>query len=827
MGGWVRGMRGPLAVLALGALTAGAMAAAAPTEASLLHGAALPRAVAPAERGPLPGPSILHAPPARAPQFENTGVWRAEPTRVCMTSAYRAGEFLYQGCVWDDNGGGPAYRWYFYTFDKDYTYPTAPKYRDNAANLVEVRLRPLAGATGVRLTYNTMTEPDLAATTIALGGEAGQARQVPHGANTVMPAQIFVTVHGTTGDIVDASTGQARPEVPTVATDLGRRQVDVRIPYSAFDPRGQRAVRVGAASGLWDPATGAYLVPRHGQPTETQPGGAVSDHPSAFFDAAFRYDEPFDAAWRDHQQLAAIAAGDLSPFFATVDFTKLAAGRNDDLAGERGGVPVSGFMTMLFASHYESRQGRRLPGDPNGPRLGSFSQQNGFSQGGEPGTDSRPGLAFGWPCRDDCTPDLAGRLQRYLVYVPKGAPPSGGYATLLWLNGFAINAGDQVTGKSDLWHAVGDRSDVPTLVVGTDARGADEWGYGQSGASNFETLADLAGRLPVDQSRIAISGFSSGAYSANKLALTFPDLFSQAFICDGLDIAPSFPTINGVADKLPVDTLIVHEPGSTLSDLLPSRRDQPVMEWAGSSDDFIPYDITRKRADVYRQGDYDYEFITWHALAAEHLTMCNDGTWQVLTPWLGHTRRVDDPPRVTYVRNPLMDDPASGLVGDHAYWLSSIETRTRGLGTVDVTSGGLGVGPRPIAGAAMENGTVPSDGITLGTGYDHPDVHNSLPSNPYTREYRHPGGAAVATPSDGLTITATNIRQVTIDPARAHVDCAATITVTSDGPLSVHLLGCGGEHEFAATRGSTAPGVPGAAALVPPAARLHRAPALR
>src|SRR5438309_5084374 len=342
------GSRGPLGVLALGALAAGAMATAAPTEASVLHGAALPPAVAPAaERGPLPGPSILHAPPARAPQFENTGVWRAQPTRVCMTSAYRAGEFLYQDCVWDDNGGGPAYRWYFYTFDKDYTYPTAPKYRNNAADLVEVRLKPLADATAVRLTFNTMTEPDLVATTIAVGGEAGQAKPVPHGADTVMPGQVFVTVHGTGGDIVDAATGQARCEIPTVTTDLERRQVDARIPYSAFDPRGQRAVRVGAASGLWDSAAGAYLQPRRGQPTETRPGGALSDHPSAFFNAAFRYDEPFDAAWRDHRQLAAITAGDLSPFFANVDFTKLATGRNDNLAGERGGVPSGGFMTML------------------------------------------------------------------------------------------------------------------------------------------------------------------------------------------------------------------------------------------------------------------------------------------------------------------------------------------------------------------------------------------------------------------------------------------------------------------------------------------------
>ena len=182
---------------------------------------------------------------------------------------------------------------------------------------------------------------------------------------------------------------------------------------------------------------------------------------------------------------------------------------------------------------------------------------------------------------------------------------------------------------------------------------------------------------------------------------------------------------------------------------------------------------------------------------------------------------------MTYVRNPLMDDPASGLVGDHAYWVSSIETRTRNLGTVDVSSGGTGVGPRPVAEAATDNGSVPSDGITLGTGYDHPDLRSSLPSNPYTREYRHPGAVPAATPSDSLTITATNIRHVTIDPARAHVDCDATISVTSDGPLSVHLLGCGGDREFAGAQGSTGPGVPGLAGLVPPAARLHSAPAVR
>src|SRR5207248_3683988 len=347
---------------------------------------------------------------------------------------------------------------------------------------------------------NTMTDPDLVGATVALGGEDGKPVAMPHGANTVMPGQVFVTAHGHDGDIVEAATGQARAEKPTVTTDVERRQVEIRVPYSAFDPRGNTAVRVGAAAGLWDAAKGAYLLPKAGDPTATQPGGARSDHPSAFFNAAFRYDEPADAAWRDHQQLAAIEKGDLSPFSATVDFTKLAAGTDDDLRGRPHGIPTTGFMSLLFASHFETNQGRRINTDPDGPRPFSFSQQNGFSQGA-PGDNKRPGLAFGWPCREGCTPDLAGQLQRYLVYVPKVAPPSSGYGTMLWLGGYAINGGDVVYGDHDLYHAIGERPDNPTLVVGTDARGADQWAYGQSGASNFETWADLARRFKLDPSK--------------------------------------------------------------------------------------------------------------------------------------------------------------------------------------------------------------------------------------------------------------------------------------------------------------------------------------
>lgn len=746
--------------------------------------------------GVAPGPEILHRDVPRAPQFENTGVWRAEPTKVCLTSAYRSGEFLYQDCLWDDNGGGPTWRWYYYTYEKNYDYPSAEAYRRNAADLVEIRLKPLDDATAIRITYNTMVDPELVATTVALGG-TGEPAQAPHGANTTMPGEVFVTVHGSTGDIVDAS-GRSFPGTPAVTTDIERRQVEVRVPYSAFDPTGNPAVRVSAASGLWDTKNDRYLLPRQGLPTATEPGGARSDNPSAFFNVAFRYDEPHEnAAWRNLQQNAAVVKADISDFFAIVDFTKLAAGADDDMTGQRGGVPSHGYMSLVFPSHFESRQGRRLPGDPGGPPAGSFSQQNGFSQG-ESRPGARPTVGFGWPCRDGCVPDLAGQLQRYLLYVPETPAPPGGYGILLWLNGFAINANDQV-GSDDLWQSVAERPDQPTLVVGTDARGADAWGYGQMAASVFENWADVGRRYPLDPLKTAIGGFSSGAYSANKIALQFPDAFGRAFICDGLDVAPSFPGANSVTDNLPVDTLTVHEPGSRVSEMLPSRHNQPVMEWAGIPNDFIPYNITRARADIYAKGDYDYEFVSWAGgLAQEHLTMCNNGTWSVLNRWLGDMERVVDPRRVVFVRNPLMDDPESGgIIGDKAYWVSGIATRDKALGTVDVTSGGFGLGSRPVPERTAVFESVASDGVTLGSGYDQPDRRHQISSNPYLREHRRnigtePPGEA----SDTLVIKAKNISALTIDPQRAKVTCDAKLEVASDGPLTVQLLGCGGPQEF-------------------------------
>ena len=208
---------------------------------------------------PRPGPEILYRPLATSPQLENTGPWRAAPIMISGTRAYRDGEFVYQDFLYDDRA---------------LTYPAEPeRYAGNAADFVEVRVKPLQDGLGIRLSFNSMLDPQAVATTIALGSSA-TPHELPHGAGAVAPGQVFVTVHGCQGDIVRAADGTALPEVPVVAVDLERRQVHVEVPYTAFDPRGRRDVRVAAAAGLWDGEAGAYLRPDAARP--------------AFFNVAFR-----------------------------------------------------------------------------------------------------------------------------------------------------------------------------------------------------------------------------------------------------------------------------------------------------------------------------------------------------------------------------------------------------------------------------------------------------------------------------------------------------------------------------------------------------------
>jgi len=496
------------------ALTAAAPAAGAPS-ASL-----------PAKEGaaPRPGPSLLYEPPARAPQLENTpgSVWHAPPILVSGASAYRKGEFLYQGYVYDDHGakevtdptnpmispGGDATGGdTFSEPDGTYTYPTGPGYDENAANLLELRVKPLPTATAFRITLNTLEDPRLVATAIAIGGTPGVTHPFPFGANVSAPAQYFLTVHGETAVLTDAATGATLGgPAPSVAVDLARRQITVEVPHSDWNP-GSSTVRLAAGVGLWNEAGGSYLLPG-AIASATQPGGAGADlSPPAFFDVAFRYNdqEPVPgtpgagtvtspAWWRESAQAQTLAAGDISAFHAEVDFAKLKAHTEDDMPGQPTGVPQSGAFDRILASHFSDGQGAD------------------YASGGCGSSAA-------------CIGEMRGSLLPYAVYVPPGPEPPGGWGLTLLLHSLSANY-NQFSGSRNQSQFASRGGGA--IVLTPSGRGPDGWYYDHAGADTFEAWADVAAHYRLNPSFTDIAGYSMGGYGTYKFTTQFPDLFARA-----------------------------------------------------------------------------------------------------------------------------------------------------------------------------------------------------------------------------------------------------------------------------------------------------------
>ena len=113
--------------------------------------------------------------------------------------------------------------------------------------------------------------------------------------------------------------------------------------------------------------------------------------------------------WRDGVQGSTLAAivnvngvqtHDLSSFFATVDFVKLASGVDDD-----SGVINQGFTNRIYSASYEVMQG---VGNPAAPNLMKSQGCTPTSTVAANGTTS-------------CIPQFAGRLQPYSLFIPRNA----------------------------------------------------------------------------------------------------------------------------------------------------------------------------------------------------------------------------------------------------------------------------------------------------------------------------------------------------------------------------------------------------------------------
>jgi hypothetical protein len=711
---------------------------------------------------PRPGPDILYEKPATAPQLTNSGLWQAQPILISGTTAYRRGEFLYQDFLYDDHGANGGQRDQndprgqaagtssdlFSQPNGTYTYPTDPVYAMNAADLVEFRVKPLADSTAFRITLNTLKDPSLVGTTIAIGGTPGVELPMPDGANTKAPADLFLTVHGTSAKVVNAVTTADLGSV-AVSIDADRRQIEVRVPHAIWDPTG-KTVRLAAGVGLWDKANDQYLIP-HQDADATHPGGAGNlAAPSAFFNVAFRTKEPTPAPndpensvspawWRDRAQGGALAAGSIGEFGVDVDFNKLAAATDDN-----SGVPETGAMDRILASHFETAQGL------------DYSSLCG-------NTESCPG-------------EYRGRLQPYAIYIPKKPQPAAGYGMTLLLHSLSAAYNQYLTTQNQ--SEFGERG-PGSIVITPEGRGPDAWYYDAGGADTFEVWADVASRYKLDPDWTVISGYSMGGYGTFKLSTQYPDLFAKGQPVVGPP---------GLGIWVPPNDPISGGARSNTNRMLASVRNIPFFIWNAVQDELVPYAGALAQAQTFDDLGYRY---TWDSFApAEHLTLAIHDQFQPAADFLGDTKVDRNPPHVTYVLNPTMDFPGVRTVADHAYWLSRMKLRDVSgdapLGSVDVRSHGFGVGdPQP---EGTEHG-----GGTLGPG--------TLGQLPFTEQSKAWGDAPSEPVANSLDIDATNMSTVTIDPVRSKVDCDAQLNVKTDGPVTVSLAGCARRATFGGRTG--------------------------
>lgn len=704
---------------------------------------------------PRPGPPILYRKPAVAPQLTNSGIWHAPPILVSGTSAYRCGEFLYQDYLYDDHGADGDIRdpndprlgkQTFAQPNGTYTYPTGPGYNGNAADLVEFRVKPLAHATAFRVTLNTLINPSLVGFTIAIGSSP-VPRSFPYGANVQAPARWFLTVHGHDATLLNAATGKPAPVAPTVSVDMTRRQFEVRVPHADWNP-GTGTVRMAMGVGLWNAGSNSYLIPQQAA-TATRPGGAGDlSSPPAFFNVAFRYHEPLPdvtspattaadpAWWADQAQGQALRSGNISRFYAMVDFARLERHVWDDMHGQPDGVPTHGPMDRILASHFETRQGV----DYTTP-CGS--------------TSATPRTCLG---------ELRGQLQPYAIYVPDEPRPAGGWGLTLLLHSLSANY-NQYQGSRNQ-SQLGNRG-KGSIVITPEGRGPNGWYFDYAGADAFEVWADVAKHYRLNPSRTVITGYSMGGYGTFKFATRYPDLFARAQTTVG-------PPALGI--WVPPATATGGEDTNTYYQLA-SLRNVPILMWVQATDELVPYAGTKKQADGLDQLGYRYEFDTF--APGEHLTLSINDQYAPVARFLTGAVVNRNPAHVTYVVNPKMDQSRVGLVGEHAYWVSGLTLRNASgsapRGTIDVRSAGFGKGD-PTPGATQYSAGT----LTGGT----------LPALAYTRQYKRWGPVPTRPAADVLRIKASNIATMTVNVQRAQLNCDATLDVTTDGPLRVTLAGC-------------------------------------
>ena len=713
--------------------------------------------------------------------------WRGASSHFGGTWQVSDGELVYQDHLFDDLGaetnarskqhgnvGNPK---------GDFRYPTDEDvYGDNAADLLELRLDADATSVWVLARMSTLVVPDRTVVVLAFdtdddpttGGGAW-----PFGAGLSVPGTDAVVTLWGTGGAVTRLPGATVPLTDSnvaADTDNENNAIEARVPRSLLG--GGAAVRVWAATGLWD-GSGWMAVPPL-SPTATEPGGGSPRVASRAWNVAFRDDET--GSFMEERQAAALAAGDISTFHVDVDLDELATNRpRPPRRGRSIDAPYvvqpGRFYAVIVDEHVSI------------PPL-----NEGLSYDGVPGRfQGVGGAALSQHF------DFYGRYQPYGLYIPSsydGVTPLPAALVLHGLGGSHSSYNSQPGFLRDMGEGDGTAGQPPLVLITPLARGSSfyaDWGE----ADTLAVLADVEHRMPIDESRLYLTGYSMGGYGVYRLASLYPDRFAAAASWAGYtgeftgayttdprwiagDPTGHYDAVSGAVRPIITQAGVgggragkasIGDPVETLENL----RNLPLLHSGGTNDEIVPtpgqYAAPRRLSELGYRSRFDLY------PGYEHFSFAIVDDWKEARAWLGDRTRTTAPRDVTYKFSDGWTAPGLAaeldLVHGNAWWVRGLTMRAPTddaltLASVDATSHAL-----------------PGNAVTV--------VRTSEPATAPTPHVRQlvawEDGAALPI-ANRLDLALVGVGTIDIDSTAAGLTrCGLAIDVRTDGPVTIRVDG--------------------------------------
>ena len=621
--------------------------------------------------------------------------------------------------------------WTDYAYD-DRGADSSTASADNAADLIQLQLKPGAESLSIRAVLETLTDPSVPLLGIGIdtdnNAETGAPdlpgwTVEPEGRPLGLDRLVLVDNDGAqvkewTGSWTDV------PGTTSFDIDTGTNTIDASIPYTSL----------GSSAGVWG-VVGVLGVSSH---SWFDDGGPIHD-------LAYVHEDTFSGQTMQSAEQAEILSGsrDASEAMQEIDLATLPT-------AHAPATPTAGVKnTFLYRSHLELGEG-----------MGTQQDRK-----------------------------YAGPYQPYVVWFPANLPSPA--PMVVYLHGAMQSHLDGSYGGSGNFVEVGPVG-VGTGIIDPNAvivtpLGRNETSLGYAGASEqdiLDVIADTMRQFSIDEDKVALTGYSLGGVGTFNLAQLYPDKWAAVVEIVG---APDLGVltiqeeqVNG-AQTMPnalenlrnINFRMAHSRLDELELIVSDQPDQAFLAMQLLGYDFRYYQFYRR----------DHLMFPVATIQCELEKGIADG-------------RVRDPARVTYSQEPKLSahEESSGLDlhHDRAYWMSDMVVRGENFkpgdkGTVDITNLA-----RPDRTPDQTPVHELSQNITQGRDVcgPNPDVQTydtwTTLGNAWSK------GDPVPT-DNALDVVLTQVESVTVDLTRmSRIDRsrAVTLHVTTDGPSTISFV-CG------------------------------------